>query len=134
MVTIRMRILLVCSGILVSWSAIHPVPNFHLKNKSNAPIQVNVMQSGTSETHGVQPIGKDQALPLDLKSNKITTIELYFCPTATWCKTNLPKKLTAQYAPGQTLYIPGPLLDAFLHQKFDRIRDISFGRPDVHRQ
>ena len=105
MITINIRFLLTFSVMLIAYSNVHAIPNFHLKNKSTEPIQVNVMQAGTSATKGAQSIGKDQALALDLNDKKVTIIELFFCPTASWCKTKLPRKLTAQCAPGETMYI-----------------------------
>jgi hypothetical protein len=105
MVIRRIEGLLIYSGMFLYWSGSHAIPNFHLKNKSNEAIQVNVTQNNSSVTQEIKTIGKDRSLALDLAINKSTTIELYFCPTATWCKTKLPRKLTAQCAPGQTLYI-----------------------------
>src|SRR5580704_6957965 len=82
-------------------------PIFHLKNNSPEAIQIDVLQDGKS-LMGLKSIAsnKDLSLEKEFTPTKGITLELYFCPTSTWCKTNSPKKLATDIkSSGKTVYI-----------------------------
>ena len=84
-------------------------PTFHLKNNSTGIIQINITQGGRSlftlkPTH-LRPIAKGGEFAFQVDTSKPTALELYYCPTAEFCKTNNPEKLIARFTENKTIYI-----------------------------
>lgn len=76
-------------------------PTFHLKNKSDANIQVMVMQGNAMRSKGFQAIVRNGALELDnITSNSPTKIELNYCFGDTNCT-----QFVAHFTQGKTIYI-----------------------------
>lgn len=76
----------------------------HLKNNSADSIQIDIMQNNKTIS-GLKRVAKGGELTLELDINKPTTADIHYCPTATYCKTNLPDKMTASFKPGKTIYV-----------------------------
>lgn len=80
-------------------------PMFHLKNKGSESIQIDLIQQGKSLT-GLKTVAKnDDFLVQTLNLTLPVTLELFFCPTKDWCKTQLPEKLVARFETGKHIYI-----------------------------
>jgi len=69
------------------------------------------MQGGKSLTNGLKRIAKGgdfiggEKNTTDPDINKETKLELHYCPTADWCKTNLPEKFIVLFPAGKKIYI-----------------------------
>lgn len=80
-------------------------PAFNLKNKSSDAIQLDIIQNGKSLT-GLKSVKANGDFSLETMDLAATTlIEIYFCPTRDWCKTQLPEKLVARVEIGKNIYI-----------------------------
>jgi|GEM_PF-3539094 len=78
-------------------------PTFHLKNNNKDSIQIDIMQNNKSLT-GLQRVAKGSEFPFQLDISKPTTLEIHYCPTPDYCKTNLPIKMIAKIKAGKTIY------------------------------
>src|SRR5580765_7179221 len=106
MFKIRYSKLTLYSTIALSTSIYAVNPNFHLKNKSADAIQIDIMQGSRSLAGGLQRVAKGSDFAYVIEDiNKPTTLEIHYCPTAAFCKTNVPEKMVVTFKPGKTIYV-----------------------------
>jgi hypothetical protein len=78
------------------------VPNFHLKNNAKESIQVQI-NDGTLTT-----IAAGSDIKNNINIQDISVLNIYYCPTSTYCKTNKPDLLQVTFGSVQkdtTLYV-----------------------------
>jgi len=86
-------------GTSVSVSAV----DFHLKNKSALDIQYEVTNAGRALGVKRLAAGSGQGVNINIKEG--TRLDIFYCPTATYCKTSRPKLLSASFPYNKRIFV-----------------------------